>query len=83
VFSAALGNGPVNARREIIPNMDGWSQTIVVSNVDPMSISENASDANPNAHTTDFVRMEVIVHYQGPFDEAPVEMTRVSWLSRK
>jgi prepilin-type N-terminal cleavage/methylation domain-containing protein len=83
VFSAALGNGPVNARREIIPNMDGWSQTVFVHDVDPMSITEDANVIDPNAHSTDFVRMEVVIHYQGPYDQAPIEMTRVSWLSRK
>ena len=83
VFSAALGNGPVNARREVIPNMDGWSQTVLVSNVDPMSITENASNATPNAHVSDFLRVEVIVHYQGTYDTQPIEMTRVSWLARK
>ncbi len=42
-FDAADSNGilfdpPVNARREVIPNMEGWSQTIRVFNVDPFHI---------------------------------------------
>src|SRR5262245_45369726 len=28
IFSAALGNGPINARRQVIPNMPGWAQIV-------------------------------------------------------
>ncbi|MDZ4830250.1 MAG: prepilin-type N-terminal cleavage/methylation domain-containing protein [Phycisphaerae bacterium] len=83
VFSAALGNGPVNARRESISNMDGWSQTVTVESVDPMSITEPADTNQLDAHVSEWVRVEVIVHYQSVTDESPVEMTRVSWISRK
>ncbi|MBL9149730.1 MAG: prepilin-type N-terminal cleavage/methylation domain-containing protein [Phycisphaerae bacterium] len=81
VFSAALGNGPINARREVIPDMVGWSQTVTVQAVDPMDITTESGDAN--THATEYLRIEVIVHYQGATDPEPVEMTRVSWISRK
>lgn len=79
IFSAALGNGPINARREVISNMAGWSQTVHVYNVDPQNI---AAPPDPLLRgLTSMMRVEVIVHYQGPTDTAPVEMVRVSWIS--
>ncbi|MFO0827064.1 MAG: prepilin-type N-terminal cleavage/methylation domain-containing protein [Phycisphaerales bacterium] len=83
VFSEALGNGPVNARREVIPNMVGWSQTVFVRCVDPMHITAVADSTHPDAHTTEYVQVEVVIHYQSVTDEQPIEMTRVSWISPK
>ena len=48
VFSSALGNGPINARREIIPNMPGWSQTVTVRNVDPFDLTKTELDGTTN-----------------------------------
>lgn len=76
VFSAVLGNGPINARREVIPNMAGWSQTVRVLCVDPMDVTEAMDDFE-----TEFVKVEVIVHYQPGADEDPIEMTRVAWIA--
>ena len=76
IFSAALGNGPINARREIIPNMPGWAQIVTVHNVDPSDINVDKPDAS-----TTMIRMQVVVTYQGPTDQNPVEMTRVDWIS--
>ncbi len=78
VFSASLGNGPINARREIIPGMDGWSQTVRVICVDPMDLTSEEDD-----FATDFVKVEVIVHYQSSPDADLIEMTKVSWLAPK
>lgn len=76
IFSAALNNGPINARREIIPNMPGWAQIVTVHNVDPKNITSIRPDASTNV-----IRMEVVVTYQGPGDQNPIEMTRVDWIS--
>ncbi len=76
IFSAELGNGPINAMRQIIPNMEGWSQTVTVSNVDPFDITKTDDD-----FSTDMVRVDVVIHYQGPMDDQPMEMTRVSWIA--
>lgn len=76
IFSAALGNGPVNAHREVIPNMAGWAQIVTVQNVDPFDITSVEDDA-----TTTMMKVDVVVTYQGPQDTAPLEMTRVSWLT--
>jgi prepilin-type N-terminal cleavage/methylation domain-containing protein len=78
VFSAALGNGPINARSEIIPEMEGWSQTVRVFNVDPFDTTETVDDFGSN-----FIKVEVTVHFQGVEDAEPVEMTRVSWIAPK
>ncbi|MHC5003488.1 MAG: type IV pilus modification PilV family protein [Planctomycetota bacterium] len=77
-FSAADGSGPINARREIIPDMDGWSQEIYVTNVDPFDIASDQPDGS-----TQMMRVRVVVKYQ-PFNEpAPLEMTTVSWVAPK
>ncbi len=69
-------NGPVNARREIIPNMQGWAQLVQVDKVKPNDIRTLAASGEPY-----LIRMTVIVTYKGPYDDEPVEMTRVSWIA--
>lgn len=76
VFSAALGNGPINARREIIPNMTGWSQTVRVYCVDPFNMNLAVNDNASNS-----MMVEVVIEYQGPQDVAPNEVTTVRWLA--
>jgi len=78
IFSADLANGPLNARREIIPGMSGWAQIVYVRNVDPFDITTVTADA-----ATKMIRMEVEVTYQGPADTEPQVITRVSWLALK
>lgn len=83
IFSADDGTGPINARREVIPNMDGWSQIVRVFNVAPDNISVNpdtlvgeVGDTNSNV-----CGVQVTVTYQGTNDPDPVTMTVVSWIS--
>lgn len=77
VFSADLGNGPLNGRREIISGMDGWTQEIRVYNTDPYDITDDAvSDAS-----TETMVVEVVITYQGPNDDSAREMTRVTWVA--
>ncbi len=69
-------SGPINARREIITNMNGWSQTVRVFQVDPFNIVGNPTD--PLQY---LILIEVSVQYQGPNDATPDEITRVSWIA--
>jgi len=78
VFGSAYGNGPINARREIIPNMDGWSQTILVKNVDAYDITSSVIDGS-----SEVVCVEVIVSFQGSSSGDIEEVTRVGWISPK
>ncbi|MEE2681517.1 MAG: hypothetical protein VX641_04005 [Planctomycetota bacterium] len=78
VFSSQLGNGPVNASRSVISDMEGWEQIVFVKNVDAFDILTPVEDA-----TTDMLRVEVIIRYQGPGAEQPKEMTRLSWITPK
>lgn len=78
VFSAQLGNGPVNSTRSVISDMDGWEQIVYVTSVDAFDILTPLEDA-----TTDMIRVEVIIRYQGPGDDEPSEMTRLSWITPK
>jgi prepilin-type N-terminal cleavage/methylation domain-containing protein len=78
LFSADTdpANGPINARREIIPNMDGWTQQVFVYNVDPFDITSVQAD-----RSTEMIVVEVIVTYQGPGETEATEMTRVAWIA--
>lgn len=81
IFSADDASGPVNSMRQVIPNMIGWSQIVRVFNVDPQDISA-PGDGGMDA-TTDMMRVEVIVTYQGPNDTEPLEIDRLVWFSAK
>jgi type II secretory pathway pseudopilin PulG len=76
IFSAAYGNGPISARRQPIPDLAGWSQVIRVRNVHGFELTRAVPD-----FSSDFVQVEVTVTWQEPGADAPVEMTRVSWLA--
>ncbi len=82
VDGAGLGTGtvfspPVNALRQVIPGMEGWSQTIVVENVLDSNIS--AAFTQPLG-TTDLMRLTVSVAYQAPGADAPTPITTLAWI---
>ncbi len=78
VFGASLDNGPINAQREIIPNMEGWSQTIRVVNVDAYDITAPVIDGS-----SEVVSVEVIISFQKNESSEAEEVTRVGWISPK
>ncbi len=73
-------NGPLNARREIIPNMNGWEQIVTVRNVDPFFINDVGSP--PADGTTDMMLVEVLVRYTDRKGNQ-TDMTTVSWIVPK
>ena len=76
VFSATMGNGPIDANRSIIGDMDGWEQVVRVRNVDPFDILTPLEDG-----TSEMVRVEVeILHRESPEDR-PRMMTRLAWIT--
>ncbi|MAD18714.1 MAG: hypothetical protein CMJ52_00605 [Planctomycetaceae bacterium] len=75
VFSADLGNGPITAMRTTFRDMPGWIQRILVSNVDPFDVRSTLDDGS-----SDMVRVEVIVEFQGPNDLQAGEVTRLTWI---
>jgi hypothetical protein len=76
VFGSAYDNGPINARREVIPNMDGWSQTIRIANVDSYDITSAVDDG-----ASEMVSVEVVVSFQEDESSDAMEVTRVGWIS--
>jgi prepilin-type N-terminal cleavage/methylation domain-containing protein len=68
-------NGPINARRAIISNMEGWSQVIRVYNVDSFDLTDEELDA-----ATSTLMVEVTIGFALPDQEDAEELTRVSWL---
>ena len=75
-FSAPLGNGPIDASRRVVPDLDGWIQRVRVYAVDPFDINVERP-----RFSTDLLRVEVVVLYQAPGDDAPKELTRLDWLA--
>ncbi len=80
-FDGGEGNGttfdpPISANRLPIPNMTGWSQKVTVENVLENYVSGTAV---PDL-STDVVRITTQVFYQGPNDNEPTEITRMSWI---
>jgi type II secretory pathway pseudopilin PulG len=76
VFSAALGNGPISALGDTIPDMTGWSQRVFVEHIDPFEVTRTVADG-----ASDLVRVRVVIEYQGPGDDEPREITRVTWIA--
>ena len=76
VFSAALGNGPISALGDTIPDMTGWSQRVFVEHIDPFEVTRTVADG-----ASDLVRVRVVIEYQGPADDEPREITRVTWIA--
>ncbi len=70
---------PINALRQDIGDLDGWSQRIEVFNVleDNVSVSD---DLTQPLGTTQLMRVTVSVFHQGPRDEEPVTMTQLTWI---
>ena len=81
---ATQDNGPINARREVIPNMRGWEQIVTVHNVDPFNITGEQDDGSiviPPDASTDMIIVEVLVRFRGPHDDEARDMTVVSWVA--
>lgn len=85
-FAGAVASGvgqgvvfdpPVNALRQTITNMQGWSQLVQVTNVLPDNISSSFTQA---LGTTDLMRVSVTVRYQSPADTQPQTVTTLSWV---
>jgi type II secretory pathway pseudopilin PulG len=70
--------GPLDSRGRVIDDMQGWSQMVEVTNVDPMSIWTEETDG-----TTEMVMVTVTVFYQGMLDASPMEVTSMQWISRR
>ena len=75
IFSADVGNGPINALRGVLPDFVGWRQRIQVVNVDPFDLDTTVPDG-----TSDMLRVTVFVEYQGVDDLEPSEITRLTWI---
>jgi len=69
--------GPINALRQVVPDLDGWSQQIVVENVLPNDIS---STFTADIGSTSMMRLTVYVRYQGPRDDSPKTITQTTWV---
>ena len=77
-FGAGLTiDPPIDALRQPIPNMAGWSQQIQVENVLPSFVSATLTQP---LGTTELMRVTVNVRYQGPNDPNPNAITQLRWL---
>jgi type II secretory pathway pseudopilin PulG len=81
-FAGLNGGGitfvnPVNANRQPIPNLTGWTQRIWVENVAPSNIAGPA--VTPN--TTDLLRITVTASYTDPGGSDTTEIARLTWIA--
>jgi prepilin-type N-terminal cleavage/methylation domain-containing protein len=69
--------------------LEGWSQLVTVEKVSPTDFAgvlahDYKENADPNKDWRDVedfpLRVTVVVDFQGPFDNAPREVTRVVWI---
>ena len=68
---------PINALRQQITDLPGWSQRIEVVNVDPADIS---NETGQTLGTTDMMRVRVSVRYQPPQDNEPRTVAQLTWV---
>lgn len=71
---------PINALRQQIPDMAGWSQHVMVENVLPENISVTSGSTQPLTASTGLMRVTVNVLYQAPGDDAPQNMGSLVWV---
>ena len=75
-----LFNPPINALRQPIPNLNGWSQQIEVVNALPNNIGLVGSNTAQPLGTTNLMRVTVTVNYQGPNETQPSAVTVLTWV---
>ncbi len=68
---------PINALRQPIANMDGWSQFITVKNVLPDNLGTTFTQTLGSTNT---LRVTVTVRYQAPGAAAASTMTQLTWI---
>ncbi len=72
-------NPPIGALRQPLPDMQRWSQHVIVEHVDPTDVNGWGAPWDSK-----LMRVTVIVEYrEGDLDQSPspVEVTRVSWMT--
>ena len=74
-------NPPINALRQPILNMNGWSQQIVVVNALPNNIGLVGPNTAQPLGTTNLMRITVTINYQEPNQALPSPITVLSWVT--
>jgi prepilin-type N-terminal cleavage/methylation domain-containing protein len=90
VIPEITNNGSVRLDANDAPMpLQGWTQTIKVTKVDPTNPSTEYEPQDVLAPQTGFtglrvnrfpLRVSVTVRYQGPYDEQPQDITTVTWI---
>ena len=68
---------PINALRQQVDNLPGWSQFVEVVNVDPGDISASTAEA---LGTTEMMRVRVSIRRQSAQDDSPKTITQLTWV---
>ena len=77
VGSGTTFSPPINALKQTVPNLNGWSQTISVANVLDDNISTTFTQP---LGTTRLMRVSVDIYYQAPGAATPMLMTNLTWV---
>ena len=89
VQEIGLDGNPALDQEGLPRTLEGWSQRVSVTKVDPYNFSlaraasyeQAASSQWPAVRINQFpVRVTVIVEYQGPYDTQASEVTRTTWV---
>jgi len=79
-FANRTFSPPINAMRQTVNDLPGWSQHIEVVNVLPDNISSTFTQP---LGTTDVMRLTVTVSYQSPQMTEPMAITQMTWVTTR
>jgi hypothetical protein len=77
VRAGMLIDPPINALRQTINDLPGWSQLITVVSVDPNNISASTPQT---LGSTDMLRVTVSVMYESPQDTSARAVSQLTWV---
>lgn len=90
IVARDVNTGDVMTDEDDVPlSLAGWSQTITITKVDPTNYAQTRAPAysvpaggaaKPRPVNAFPLRVTVVVEFQGPFDNAPSEVARVTWV---
>ena len=72
-------NPPINSRREEIPNLDRWYQTVTVAHVNPFDINQEIVEVGNNCPTK-AMKVTVLVEYTTVHSTERQLGTEVWWI---
>lgn len=74
-------NGPINAVRQVIPDMERWEQVLLIEKVDPNALNAPSDQTLPLGVTHNaLMRLTVTINYLDPATGDREPVTTLTWL---